>query len=117
MLANRSQEYAKLQLHNGNYTQCAMSGGEAKNRQNLKKHGIDFETAQLVFEDPHLLTFQDRIVDSEERWQTFGVIDGFIVMVAHTWQEEGDEEVIRMISARSASSREKRIYETHKASG
>ena len=61
---------------------------EAKNRQNPAKHGISFETAQLVFEDPHQLSFQDRIVEGEARWQTFGVIDDLIVMVAHTWWEE-----------------------------
>lgn len=90
---------------------------EAKNRQNLKKHGFDFETAKLVFDDPHQLSFQDRIVAGEKRWQTFGVVEGSIVMVAHTWREEGNEEIVRLISARSATSREKRIYEAHKASG
>jgi uncharacterized DUF497 family protein len=90
---------------------------EAKNRKNIKKHGISFETAVLVFEDPDQVSFQDRIVNGEARWQTFGVIDGLIVMVAHTWWEENDEEVIRLISARTADSHEKRIYEAHKASG
>ena len=90
---------------------------EAKNRQNLKKHGIRFETAVLVFEDPHALSFQDRIVEGEERWRTFGAIYGRIVMVAHTWWEEEGEDVIRLISARSATSYEERTYETHKGSG
>jgi len=93
---------------------------EAKNRRNFAKHGIDFETAALVFEDPHALSFQDRIVEGEERWQTFGVVNGLmlIVMVAHTWwEEEQGENVIRLISARSATSYEKRIYEAHKKSG
>jgi hypothetical protein len=89
-----------------------------KNRQNLKKHGIRFETAVLVFEDPHGLSFEDRIVEGEERWRTFGVIYGRIVMVAHTWWEEEDgEDVIRLISARGATSHEERIYEAHKKSG
>jgi uncharacterized protein len=92
---------------------------EAKNRQNLAKHGIDFETAALVFEDPHALSFQDRIIEGEERWQTFGVINGLmlIVMVAHTWWEEQGEDIIRLISARSATAYEKEIYEAHKKSG
>jgi uncharacterized DUF497 family protein len=91
---------------------------EAKNRQNLAKHGIDFETAALVFEDPHALSFQDRIIEGEERWQTFGVINGLmlIVMVAHTWLEEQGED-IRLISDRSATAYEKEIYEAHKKSG
>jgi uncharacterized DUF497 family protein len=92
---------------------------EAKNRQNLAKHGIAFETAALVFEDPHALSFQDRIIEGEERWQTFGVINGLmlIVMVAHTWWEEQGEDIIRLISARSATAYEKEIYEAHKKSG
>jgi uncharacterized DUF497 family protein len=83
----------------------------------LKKHGITFETAQLVFEDPYALSYQDYASDEEERWQTFGMIAGVIVMVAHTVWEEDGEEVIRIISARKASSRERSIYEDHKKSG
>ena len=36
---------------------------EAKNQRNLAKHCISFETAKLVFEDPHALSIQDRAVD------------------------------------------------------
>jgi uncharacterized DUF497 family protein len=89
---------------------------EAKNRSNLKKHGIEFETAVLVFEDLYQLSFQDRIVEGEDRWQTFGVVASTILMVAHTWRAEGEEEIIRVISARRADPHEKRIYEAHKAS-
>jgi hypothetical protein len=45
---------------------------EPKNRKNFKKHGIPFETAALVFDDPHALNEQDRMVEDEERWQTIG---------------------------------------------
>ena len=89
---------------------------EAKNRHNLAKHRISFETATLVFDDSHALSFQDLIVDGEERWQAFGMIGGLIVMVAHTFWEEDGEEVIRLISARKATSGERRIYEAHKKS-
>jgi uncharacterized DUF497 family protein len=91
---------------------------EAKNRKNFKKHGIQFETAVLVFEDPHALSFQDRVIEDEERWQIFGAVHGRIVMVAHVWREENEDEVvIRLISARSTSSYEEGIYEAHKKSG
>jgi uncharacterized protein len=89
---------------------------EAKNRSNVKKHGIGFETAVLVFEDPFQVSFKDRVVDDEERWKTFGVIGRTIVIVAHTWHEENEDEAIRLISARRADAHEKRIYEAHKAS-
>lgn len=85
---------------------------EAKNRRNLAKHKISFETAKLVFEDPLALSRKDRVVEGEERWQTLGVIDGVLVMlVAHTYWEEDGEEVVRIISARKATSPERRAYE------
>ena len=90
---------------------------EAKNRYNLAKHRISFETAKLAFEDSHAISFEDHSKDDEERWQTFGMINGLIVMVAHTCWEEDGEEVIRIISARKATSRERRIYEAHQRSG
>lgn len=90
---------------------------EAKNRQNLARHGLNFETAALVFDDPHALSDQDRVVDDEERWQTLGIIGALIVLVAHTSREEASEEVIRLISARKASSAERKNYEAHKKSG
>lgn len=81
---------------------------EAKNRRNLKKHGVDFETASLVFEDPYALAFFDCIVEEEERWQTIGAIHGLVVLlVAHT----STEDLIRIISARKATPQERRAYE------
>jgi uncharacterized protein len=38
---------------------------ESKNRRNVAKHGIPFETAMSVFDDPHALSFRDRIVNDE----------------------------------------------------
>lgn len=91
---------------------------EAKDRSNLGKHKIGFETAKLVFEDPHAISFQDSNSDDEDRWQTFGMISGVVVMVAHAcWEEEEGEEVIRIISARKATSYERRTYEAHQKSG
>jgi|SRR5579859_4666524 len=85
---------------------------EAKNRRNLSKHRIRFETAKLAFEDPHALSIQDRSVGGEERWQTLGMIgDVMVVLVAHTYREENGEEVIRLISARKATPLERRAYE------
>jgi uncharacterized DUF497 family protein len=75
---------------------------ERKNRVNRRKHGISFETAVLVFDDPYHLTTQDREVEGAARWQTIGVL------VAHTLSE--DEDVIRIISARKATPRERSIY-------
>jgi uncharacterized protein len=84
---------------------------EIKNRRNLKKHKISFESAKSVFDDPQALSDSEREVDGEDRWQTVGVIGGsVIVVVAYTYREEGDNEVIRIISARKASPSERRAY-------
>ena len=85
---------------------------ELKNRRNLKKHKISFESAKLVFDDLQALSDMEREVDGEQRWQTIGVIGGaVIVVVAHTDRQEEDEEVVRIVSARKASPSERRAYE------
>jgi uncharacterized protein len=87
---------------------------ENKNDSNLEKHGLSFETASLVFNDPNALSIPDRIENGEERWQTIGMIENIvIVMVAHTIKLETDsqEEIIRIISARKATRAERQEYE------
>jgi len=87
---------------------------ERKNRANRRKHGVSFETAMLVFEDPYHLSTQDREIEGELRWQTIGMVQGKrILLVAHTLSEsvrEVNEEVIRIISARKATPQERSIY-------
>jgi uncharacterized protein len=85
---------------------------ENKSRENLLKHDVRFETAVLVFNDPYSLTQQDELCDEEERWITLGTIGpGAILMVVHTWAEKNGEELIRVISARTATAHERRNYE------
>ena len=82
-----------------------------KSRANRRKHGVSFETAVVVFDDPNHLSVQDRVEEGEERWQTLGLAGGItILIVAHTVVEEDGEEVIRIISARKATPRERRRY-------
>jgi uncharacterized DUF497 family protein len=47
---------------------------EQKNRQNLHKHDVRFETAVLVFDDPYAITQRDVTFEDEERWITVGAI-------------------------------------------
>ena len=83
----------------------------AKNEINQARHGIDFETAQLVFDDPCCVTFVERVTDGEERWHAIGSIENIIVLVVvHTWREEASDEVVRIISARPATRRERKLY-------
>lgn len=92
---------------------------EEKNRRNRRKHGISFETASLVFEDPHALTQIDPFCDEEQRLITLGTAgSATLLFVVHTVFEQDDQEVIRIISARSATPRERKTYEeAYKAAG
>ncbi len=83
---------------------------EDKNRRNLAKHKVSFETASLVFDDPQVLSVKDRVVEGEERWQTVGMVSGAVLLVAHTYCDEVGDEVIRLISARKAIASERRAY-------
>ena len=84
---------------------------ETKNRANIVKHGISFETAKLVFDDPLVVSFPERNVEGEERWQSLGRADSIVILtVAHTVQDLDGNEVVRIISARKASPSERRRY-------
>ena len=84
-----------------------------KARKNEQKHGVTFEDAMHVFEDPHALFQQDRSNEQGElRWQAVGQARGVLVLlVAHTVREEVDGEVVRLISARKATRKERKRYE------
>lgn len=75
---------------------------------NLRKHGIDFADAALVLEDELALTTRDLYSKDEERFVTLGHDpQGRLLVVVYTWR--GDR--IRLISARQATSRERRDFE------
>ena len=84
---------------------------EAKNERNKSKHHIDFETAQMAFEDPFCVSFVERIDDGEERWQAIGMIEKVVlIVVVHTYRSEDSDEIIRIISSRRATSHERKLY-------
>ena len=85
---------------------------EDKNKANFTKHGVSFEVAVKIFDDPLVAYLFDRIVDGEERWLAFGkVLTSPLLVVAHTWRNQDGEEAVRIISARQASSHERKLYE------
>lgn len=85
---------------------------ETKSRLNRKKHGVSFEVATEVFADPFCLTIRDREVGAEERLWTIGRVANLVVLVVvHTSRDESGEEIIRIISARKATARERKFYE------
>lgn len=86
---------------------------DAKNKANKLKHGLSFENAQLVFDDPLAASRPDPYPD-EERWQTIGIAGFVTVFVVHTLPEADPitgEETGRIISARKATNHERRAYE------
>lgn len=74
---------------------------------------MSFETAIRAFADLFAVVDQDRIEHGEHRWQTLGIVDGYLLLlVAHTVRDDEDgTEVIRIISARRADPKERKRYE------
>jgi uncharacterized protein len=85
---------------------------ERKSRINLRKHGVDFETAVLAFSDSNLFLEEDQIDESgEQRWSALGLAGPQVLMVVHVYRStENGEEIIRIISARKASAAQCRRY-------
>lgn len=80
-----------------------------KAASNFKKHGVSFEEASTVFDDPLSVTIDDdEHSDKEKRFVTMGRSDaGRLVVVCHCDREQR----IRIISARTAERYEQRQYE------
>jgi uncharacterized DUF497 family protein len=65
---------------------------------NIKKHGVTFAVASLVFDDPNLLLFVERVVEGEERWHAIGFVGSRLLLtVVHTYPAE---DLARVVSAR-----------------
>jgi uncharacterized DUF497 family protein len=91
----------------------AFSWDENKAASNLSKHGVSFEAAMEVFDDPACRLLLERVVNGEERWRAIGASSTiFVMVVAHTYEGEDHEESIRIISARKATRNEKIVYRT-----
>ncbi len=84
---------------------------EHKSRQNEKKHGVSFEEAQSVFFDDEALEFFDPDhSDDEDRFLLLGRSYRLrVLLICHCFRES--EQVIRIISARRATKRERSVYE------
>ncbi len=86
---------------------------EEKNQLNKDKHGVSFEEAKEVFDDPLQLSKLDqRFNYFEERWRTIGSTKKYqILVVANMFFTDEGEELIRIISARKANTNERNSYE------
>lgn len=84
---------------------------EVKNKHNRAKHGVWFEEARSVFDDPQSCVFHDpEHSDEEERFLILGMsFAARILVVVHCYREA--DSVIRIISARKATRKELKFYE------
>ena len=79
---------------------------EEKNKINMEKHGIDFDTAMLVFNDLQRIEIYDIEHSLEEdRYNTIGMVND-VLFVVYTERKDN----IRLISARLATKLERSIY-------
>ncbi len=86
---------------------------EVKDHANQIKHHVSFELAIEVFDDPLHRSIPDSIVHGEQRWQTIGLVGGIVLLiVAHTYRDDDGQELVRIISARKATRKERRDYES-----
>jgi hypothetical protein len=83
---------------------------EEKRMNNIKKHGLDFSMAHIVFQGVTFSRLDDRFDYGENRYQTMGFLED-VVIIAHT--ETSDE--IRIISMRKATKNEEKRYFKHVA--
>jgi uncharacterized DUF497 family protein len=84
---------------------------EAKNKQNIKKHGLDLADAAELFTGSasFLVNLDARHDHGEDRWKGIGIVQGVVVVVVVF--TERDDDRIRVISLRKANSWEKKTYE------
>lgn len=84
---------------------------ENKNRINQRKHGISFEESQTVFEDVYAILFDDPDhSEYEDRFLIIGMsLAKGVCIVSHCYR--GADEVIRIISARKATTTERSFYD------
>jgi len=83
----------------------------AKANRNLKNHGVSFEEAKSVFFDDYARQFFDEAhSDNEDRFLMLGLSNqSRVLLVCHC--ELDSKDVIRIISARKAKAKERKLYE------
>lgn len=80
-----------------------------KGESNLAKHNVSFEEAESVLFDPDAIGFEDGDSEGEPRWILLGMSSqARLLTVVYTVR--GDDQRIRLISARKATRREAEQY-------
>jgi uncharacterized DUF497 family protein len=83
----------------------------AKENRNVRKHGLDFSFAELVFSDPLALTVYDRFEGGEHRWHIFASVANKLLLIVHTYPDPDDDDWVRVIGLREATLQERKRYE------
>jgi uncharacterized DUF497 family protein len=79
---------------------------------NRRKHGVSFEEARTVFFDESALLRPDEDhSEDEDRFVLLGLSARLRTLVVCHCYRQGDDEVIRLISARKANAFERQQYE------
>ena len=83
-----------------------------KEKTNVQRHGITFEQAAYVFADPFALNkYDDEHSEEEDRWVLLGkTLNETVLLVVRTFRNSEGEELVRIISARRATKKEKQTY-------
>jgi len=82
-----------------------------KAADNYTKHGVSFDAASDVFNDPYAVErLDDREMYGEDRYTIIGMVEGRLLIVVYTMRGE----TIRIISARGAEPHEQRQYHEEK---
>ncbi len=80
---------------------------------NIQKHDITFEQASYVFSDPYALNkYDEEHSEDEDRWLLLGKsMNEVILVVVHTFKDQGGVELVGIISARKATKNESKEYQ------
>lgn len=93
---------------------------EKKNKKNIKVHGVSFDEAKEILDDPFCISILDKRFDySEERWISLGsTTTGKLLVIGYAYYlSRNVEDRIRMITARKATKKEREQYEKVKKRG
>ena len=84
-----------------------------KEKLNIKKHGVTFEQASYVFADTCALNkYDEDHSEYEDRWIILGKsLNEVLLVVVHTFRTKDGVEYVRIISARKATKKEKKVYD------
>ena len=84
---------------------------DKKNKINIRKHGIDFSDTTEMFNHPMVIKLDECRDYGEDRWIGIGLLKHIIAVIVYTEQKVGNQDVIRIISARKATTYECNRYE------